>query len=497
MAKRKARTQAVESSGTIFPFPQSALELKSIEATETAVVLRETEFLILPDGRMIDLIKDHDHGILKFLVWDDGKMHVARHVDHQGLRLVVPSLDATVISALRLPTVTKPCPPIRELFFQIRNVLETYVEITAEAAFLVAAFILSTWFADRFWIVPYLSICGLPESGKTTLLRILHCLCRRGIHAAAITRASIYRLSQVRPTLLIDEAEFTGDRTSRDLQCLLRGGNRQGARVLANGKAFENFGPKVLASRVSSNDAALNSRTINITMVPSDRDMPPLGPEEENELSDTLQGTLQTFRFSHYAKIAASQDVRFLSFPRRLRDMARALAAGLLGDNELLESLARALESQVQFSKFDRFSEPEWVVMLAVFGLYHFGASNGYVHGVTDEVNRILHENGERHSYTPKMVGRILNTSLGFSTHRRGEGYSFDLLAAGRQIHRQAKAMGLTRSDTENSISVKSAIVGQPCDFCSEFGLMVDHEGRKMRTMDEVLGPLPYLESTS
>jgi len=80
--------------------------------------------------------------------------------------------------------------------------------------------------------------------------------------------------AQVRPTLLIDESDFGRDRTSRDMQRLLRGGNRQGSRVLCNGKAFENFGPKVIASRVPLDDAALVSRSINIVMTPTGRECP-------------------------------------------------------------------------------------------------------------------------------------------------------------------------------------------------------------------------------
>ena len=84
---------------------------------------------------------------------------------------------------------------------------------------------------------------------------VLQCVCRRAILTSSVTPASLYRLTRVRPTFLIDEAEFSGDRSSRDIQRLLRGGNRQGSYVLCNGKAFKNFGPKVIASRVPLHDA--------------------------------------------------------------------------------------------------------------------------------------------------------------------------------------------------------------------------------------------------
>jgi hypothetical protein len=60
--------------------------------------------------------------------------------------------------------------------------------------------------------------------------------------------------------------------------------------------------------------------------------------------------------------------------------------------------------------------------------------------------------------------------------------------AVGRKIHSQAKAMGINRSDIMHCVNVESGIVGHPCELCSELGMMMDHEGRKLLTMDEFLG---------
>jgi hypothetical protein len=477
-----------QGSLRVFPSPQSVVAMESTQPREMATPLtREVEFTILPDGRMVDLVSSRQPSGLGFLVWQDGNIRRASHIEHDGELLVVPKMDPTVMSALRLPTTARSCPEIGELFMVMMNYIEAYVDITTEYSFLIAAFALSTWFADRLSVAPYLSICGPPESGKTTLLRLLHCLCRRAIHASAVTAASLYRLAApVHPTLLIDEADFGTDRTSRDFQRLLRGGNRQGLRVLCNGKAFENFGPKVIASRVPLDDAALVSRNINIVMTPSDRDVPSLDSDAEEKLSDVLQPMLEMFRLQHYVRVVASQDPRFLKFPPRLRDNARALAAAMLGNEELQQRLAGALESQLPCMQFDRFNEPEWTVMLALYGFCHVRKGDCYVRELTDETNRILRENGEPRLYSPKRVGQILNKTLGFPTRRRGEGYRVELtLAIARQIHSQARAMGITRADILPSVTVESGLVGHPCGPCSEFGMMMDHEGERLRTFEE------------
>ena len=310
MAKPNGIDHELQSAESVLRGRQSVVAIESRQQREpAAAVTREVEFTIMPDGRIVDLIRSARHpSNMEFLVWRDGDIGLTTCIEHDGELLVVPKMDPTVVSALRLPTMAMPCPEIGELFRLLTTNIEAFVDLTTEDSFLVAAFVLTTWFADRLSVVPYLSICGPLESGKTTLLQLLHCLCRRAIHVASITPASVYRLAtQARATLLIDESDFGRDGTSRDLQRLLRGGNRQGSRVLRNGRAFENFGPKVIASRVPMDDAALISRTIHIAMTPSDRDVPELDRDAEQRLSDALQPMLLMFRLQHYAKVVASQ----------------------------------------------------------------------------------------------------------------------------------------------------------------------------------------------
>lgn len=91
--------------------------------------------------------------------------------------------------------------------------------------------------------------------------------------------------------------------------------------------------------------------------------MPPLDLDAEQELANTLQSMLQSFRLSHYAKVAASHDPCFLKFPQAFATVHVPLR---------LECLARETGATTwpahwkQSIQFDRFNELEWVVMLAL-----------------------------------------------------------------------------------------------------------------------------------
>ena len=169
MAKPNGANHELQGSQNVFPNRQSGAAIGSTQQRETATaVTRETEFSVLPDGRIVDLIRKISQPTnLEFLVWQDGNIQLRSHIEHDGELLVLPKIDPTVVSALRLPTTAKPCPAIGALFMLVMDCIEKYVDIASEYAFLVAAFILTTWFADRLAVVPYLSVCGPPESGKT------------------------------------------------------------------------------------------------------------------------------------------------------------------------------------------------------------------------------------------------------------------------------------------------------------------------------------------
>src|SRR5260370_9991523 len=109
----------------------------------------------------------------------------------------------------------------------------------------LADFVLSTWFVDRLDVAPYLSVVGLPQSGKTTLLKVLSLVCRRSLLIADISSASFYEAcARFMPTMLIDE---TGSiRSNRTLRHMLRSGTTRDVLAVRNDRVFHCYGPKVI-----------------------------------------------------------------------------------------------------------------------------------------------------------------------------------------------------------------------------------------------------------
>src|SRR5438132_13739942 len=114
MAKPNGKNHELQGSDAVVPNRQSAAAIESKQQRQTATaVTRETEFSILPDGRMVDLVRNmRQSASLEFLVWQDGNVQLTSHIEHDGQVLVLPKIDPTVVSALRLPTTSNPFPAI-------------------------------------------------------------------------------------------------------------------------------------------------------------------------------------------------------------------------------------------------------------------------------------------------------------------------------------------------------------------------------------------------
>lgn len=448
----------------------------------------ETHSALLPDGRILDLVRDsRSPAHLQFLVWQDGASFNAAQMANEDAIYAPPKLHAGILSALRLPTGPGPCPNTREIFNEVEARIQSYFQLREEDVFLITAFIMSTWFSDRLTVLPYVTISGPPECGKTTLLRLLHCLTRRGIHVGDVTRASLYTLpSLICPTLLMDEADFGTDKRSHDIQRLLRTGNRRGVYVMCNRQALETFCPKVVASRIPLLDAALASRAIHVVMTPSRQPLPTLDTSQEEVIAAGMQPKLLAYRLVHFAEVHPADHLQPVGMTPRVAEMARALAAAMLGDSSLEERLLRCLRAQEDIRRAERHAEPEYIVMQALYRSSHARVGEVFVSGLASDVNQILELNGDYQKYTPKKVGVILNKSLGFTTKRSSLGYyiRFGPVEKGR-VHKQAADFGLTKADIVHPDAVEAGYGGAPCSLCEEYGLTTLEDGRVLRCVGE------------
>ncbi len=296
---------------------------------------------------------------------------------------------------------------------------ERCLDVKIECIPLLVHFVLATWVADRLPVAPYLSIVGLPESGKTTLLRVLSLVCRRPLLVADITSAAFYEAcAQIKPTLLIDESGTPGD--NRALRHLLRMGTTPDVLAMRKGRVFDAFGPKVVCWREPPDDPALNSRCIEIQMRETKKTtLYRLTDPSLNEQAMRLQAQLLQFRFENYKKVVAPTIPDVHCLRPRSRELFYVLAAPCGEDVEICQLLLDLFKNRDLFTQ-EPLSPEASVVLTALFSQIHQTAYEGRVliNDLTTKVNSIFEATGERLRLSPRKVGAVLST-FGIGWKRR------------------------------------------------------------------------------
>jgi hypothetical protein len=318
-----------------------------------------TGFAELDDGTLLELVEaPADANNTLFAVWKEGKVEYTDGLN-QGGRVLKPSPRTNGTS--KTCATSEGCEPLssaQTLLDALESLISRCVAIHPKYIQVLADFALTTRFVDWLAVAPYLAVVGLPQSGKTTLLKLLSLVCRRSLLVSDVSPASLYKAcAQFSPTILIDEAgTLSNDRVVRHL---LRSGTTRDAISVKGNQIFHCYGAKVISWLEPPNDPALNGRCVLVPMFETTRSglAKPTDPEVQ-ELVSTLQ--LLQFRFENYKKL------RVGALRPRTRDILHALSAAHPEDNKRTQELLDLLKSGEAIPQ-DSLSTEQNAVLRALF----------------------------------------------------------------------------------------------------------------------------------
>ena len=438
-----------------------AAELEPVASAPDQIV--ETDFAELNDGTLVDLVQDSNNPHRTLLaVWKDGEVRYLDKLKHSGQVLVPLQRKNEMFSRLRLPTEAKPYDSLVDLVSRVEHLIFGCISVSGMYIPVLADFVLSTWLVDRFEVAPYLSVVGLPQSGKTTLLKLLSLLCRRSLLISDITSASFYRAcAQFMPTILIDEAGSF--RNNSALRHILRAGSGRDVDSVQANRTFHAYGAKVLSWLEPPDDIALNSRCILIPMHESMRTNLVRSSDVEVEReAATLQAQLLQFRFENYRRVEPAPIPGDEILRPRSRDLLRALAAAHFN----VERSKRLLDffDSGQAVPHEPLSPEQNAVLRALYFVIHLGNVFDSIKtgNLTGLVNNQLERTLENLRMKPRKVGSVLS-SLGFSNRTRtNAGWVLSLNREdAEKIHELAEHYGIEKLD-ERTLKVSP----DECDLC-------------------------------
>jgi len=458
------------------PYIKNRPELSSrgkIATIDDPAPVQAIDFAALPDGSLVEIIEDPVNPTkARFAIFKRGRVRFADRIEDRG-RILVPVRRAAVgLSDVKLPTGVLSYRSTKRLAYTILKFIGYAVDVPDEYAVVLAAFVLYTWVADRLPIAVYLSIVGLPQSGKSTLLELLSLLCRRPLLVSDISQAAVYRAcSEFGVTLLIDEIEWHSSNTTA-LRQLLRAGTGRSARALRiRGSSFS-FGPKVFGSLETSPDSALNDRCIRIPMTETTgvRLLNP-GHPAMLKCAAQLQQQLLKFRLNTYNSIRAAAIPGAEELRPRSRDLFGSLAAPVARVQHWGGGLLDIIKARHDPLTRESLAPRQEALLAVLFKVIHQSpaVSSVQVKYLADAANILLRQVRERVTMTDRAAGTMLS-DLGFRNRQRtNHGWILWLDSATQtRVHQLVKthdnrylgAADLERCSTycvESAISVPSA----------------------------------------
>jgi hypothetical protein len=469
-------THSTERSETSEPDPASD--------RSTRQQILETDFAELKDGTLLEVVQDPENSARTLLaVWKGGEVRYVEELE-DGAHVLVPLQRRRnqIFDQLRLPNQARPYDSVQILLTRLERLISRCVSVEATHLPVLADFALSTWLVDRLSIAPHLSVVGLPQSGKTTLLKILSLVCRLALLVSDITSASFYRAcAQFTPTMLIDEAGSARD--NRTLRHMLRAGTMRDVISVQANRSFHAYGAKAISWLEPPDDTALNSRCAFISMFETTRtDL--LRPDDVEIVREaaSLQAQLLQFRFENYYRVQPGPVPGDEVLRPRSRDLLRALAAAHSQDVNRSQQLLRFFDSG-QAVPEEPLSPEQNAVLLALYSIIHLRKDCASIQtgDLTKTVNFYLEKAGEGLRLRPRKVGSIL-TSLGFCNRQRTNSGWIVLLNRGdaEKLHQLAEHHGIEKM-SEGFQKVSPA----ECELCrvatakrSRRGLQIQQEGQ-------------------
>lgn len=196
-----------------------------------------------------------------------------------------------------------------QLFNEVRAFFEEHLDVPNELLFDVyTCYVLASWRAEDFSVIPYAFFLGPLASGKTRALECFHRVCYRSIMAASMSAASLFRtLEAWHPTLLLDETEIYNREAMVEVLALLNSGYRKGQYAIRIEKVeegcpqiamFDTFGFKILAG-TEELAATLQSRCIITRM---SKAVKHIGLFMNESKASELRNKLLMYRFKNLGK---------------------------------------------------------------------------------------------------------------------------------------------------------------------------------------------------
>jgi hypothetical protein len=391
---------------------------------------------VFEDGRIAELIYEKAARRTKLAVWDGSTTKIVESVQLEaGLRLApVPASNSLIRhEAVRLPEAPAPYGDVAILVAEIEAYLARYVVLSDWFRSLAAYYALFTWVYDAFQEVPYLRVHGEWGSGKTRALLVIGSICYRAFFASGASTVSpiFHTLDTFRGTLVLDESDFRFSDQTAELTKILNNGTVRGFPVFRTAitkdrefdpRAFQVYGPKLVAMRKSFADDALESRFITERMDAHvlRKEIPLNLPGSQEVEARLLRNKLLQYRFDHRMSAAINEALVDPNLSPRLNQILIPLLS-VVPDASARAEIRAAVAIQESERRELQSETPEGL-LAALLAEQSASGEAVFVSELAAKFAKRFDPDAAR-PVSPRYVGSLLRTRLGLKTYKSNGTY--------------------------------------------------------------------------
>src|SRR6266851_345604 len=320
---------------------------------------------VFDDGVILEMVYRPQERQTAFIVWQHDHWTVEQRFSpdpHHCLVPYSPTNNLLQHHVVLLPSEPEEYDSEEALVSEVQAFIHRYVDVSPLFEKIASYYVLLSWIYDAFNELPYLRLRGEPGSGKTRFLLTVGSLCYKPIFASgASTVSPLFRiLDSFRGTLVIDEGDFRLSDERAEIVKILNNGNARGFPVLRseatgrkgefNPRAYEVYGPKLIATRGFFKDRALESRCLTEeTGGRALRDDIPISlPQSFKDEAQSLRNKLLLYRFRNL-KAGRQSEAPDRAIEPRLNQIFLPLLSVVSDakDREELRALARRYHGEM------------------------------------------------------------------------------------------------------------------------------------------------------
>ncbi len=263
----------------------------------------------------------YDRGFSKFCIYKNGDIRYDNDIDNNSITYKPILGEEIDKGAILLPSRAEEYGSDEKLDDELKGFITKWLDVPDDVLQFSIWNIKRSWVYERFHTLNYLRALGDTGQGKTRFLDTLGHLHYKPIATSgATTSAPVFRIIEKwRGTLIMDEADFQKSDEAQDMIKIINQGYEKGKHIMRCDKDkndkinfFDPFCPKILATRKTFYDKAVESRCITQVMTGTRRkDIPWNLNKAFFEKAQELRNKLLMWRFKNYFKINPDKEIDF------------------------------------------------------------------------------------------------------------------------------------------------------------------------------------------